>query len=150
MRDDWRSSRVVDKGHKQRQLVNKPRQVRLLQVNISVQSLVIIYVRLDVLSSNVMLRHSLGGEVIFFLCNTLLLPTWDLMPCFHAILCFMPEVRGIAIKASNSRREQSIVDMKRKISCPILSFSREAWIFWQKREKHFSLNLGSHLIRGLN
>ena len=52
-----------------------------------------------------MLYPSLGGEVIFSV-RHFIAPALDLMP--------------IAIRASNSRREQSITAMKRKIPSPVL------------------------------
>ena len=61
---------------------------------------------------NGMLYHSLGA-VIFSL-QHFIAPALDVMP-------FLPSRQGSeAIKALNSRTEQSIAAMKRKISSPIL------------------------------
>ena len=60
-----------------------------------------------------MLCHSLGAgwEVIFALQHFIAF-SLDLVPACK------PQVIGIALRAINSRREQSIAAMKRKISSP--------------------------------
>ena len=67
-----------------------------------------------VFQKNGMLRHSFDKEVIFFLCSTLLI-----LPGISCPACKL-EVPEIAKRALFSRRERSIVALKRKISSPML------------------------------
>ena len=56
-----------------------------------------------------MLRHSLGGDVIFFLCSTFFAPSLNLMPCLSSwleiIACLHSRDTREAIRAVISRRE---------------------------------------------